>query len=308
MVNEKAAAEAIKAEVRKKYGEIASSGKETSCCGMEEPKEKTSCCGPEEPKEKSVCCSVEEPKTKASCCGGDEAKGGFSYSFIGEDYAKLPGYQPEADLGLGCGLPTELAGIKAGDHVLDLGSGAGNDAFVARRIVGDQGKVTGVDMTPQMIEKARANNQKLGFANVSFKLGEIEDLPLAENTVDVVISNCVLNLVPDKEKAFGEIYRVLKPGGHFNVSDIVLGAELPEKLRSEAELYVGCVAGAVLRSEYLGLIQKAGFKNVKVQKERRVEVPREILLKYISEPELKDLEAKGAGIFSVTVWGEKPKV
>jgi SAM-dependent methyltransferase len=166
--------------------------------------------------------------------------------------------------------------------------------------------VTGVDMTPQMVEKAKTNAQKLGYDNVEFKLGEIESLPLSENTVDVVISNCVLNLVPDKAKAFKEIFRVLKPGGHFNVSDIVLGAELPEKLREQAELYVGCVSGAVLKSEYLGLIQQAGFKDVKVQKERAVEVPREVLLKYISENELRDLEARGAGIFSVTVWGEKP--
>lgn len=274
--------EKIKSAVRERYGKIAESSNPTSCCGME------------------------ESKTASSCCGGGESKGGFSYSFIGEDYAKLPGYQPEADLGLGCGLPTELAGIKEGDHVLDLGSGAGNDAFVARRIVGDRGRVTGVDMTPQMIEKAKVNSQKLGYSNVDFKFGEIESLPVADNSVDVVISNCVLNLVPDKTKAFGEIFRVLKPGAHFNVSDIVLGAELPPQLRSQAELYVGCVSGAVLRSEYLEMIQKAGFKDIRVQKERWVEVPREILLKYVSDNELRDLESKGAGIFSVTVWGGKP--
>ena len=275
-------AEEIKTAVRERYGKIAESAQTTSCCGME------------------------ESKTASSCCGGSESKGGFSYSFIGEDYVKLPGYQPEADLGLGCGLPTELAVIKEGDHVLDLGSGAGNDAFVARRIVGDKGRVTGVDMTPQMIEKAKTNSQKLGYTNVDFILGEIESLPVADKAVDVVISNCVLNLVPDKAKAFGEIFRVLKPGGHFNVSDIVLGAELPPQLRAQAELYVGCVSGAVLRSEYLNMIQQAGFKDVRVQKERRVEVPREILLKYISENELRELEQKGAGIFSVTVWGAKP--
>jgi SAM-dependent methyltransferase len=282
MENKPADTEKIKSAVRERYGKIAESAQPTSCCGME------------------------ESKSSSSCCGGGEAKGGFSYSFIGEEYQKLPGYQPEADLGLGCGLPTELAVIKGGDHVLDLGSGAGNDAFVARRIVGEKGRVIGVDMTPQMVEKAKANAQKLGYANVEFKLGEIEALPLVDNSVDVVISNCVLNLVPDKAQAFREIFRVLKPGGHFNVSDIVLGADLPEKLREQAELYVGCVSGAVLKSEYLGLIQQAGFKDVKVQKERAVEVPREILLKYISENELRDLEARGAGIFSVTVWGEKP--
>jgi SAM-dependent methyltransferase len=277
-----AESEKIKIAVRERYGKIAELAEPTSCCGME------------------------ETKTASSCCAGGEDKGGFSYSFIGEDYQKLPGYQPEADLGLGCGLPTELAGIKEGDHVLDLGSGAGNDAFVARRIVGDKGRVTGVDMTPQMIEKARANNRKLGYANVEFLPGEIESLPVAANTIDVVISNCVLNLVPDKAKAFEEIFRVLKPGGHFNVSDIVLGAELPSKLREQAELYVGCVSGAVLRNEYLAFIQQAGFKDVKIQKERGVDVPRDILLKFISEKELRDLAAKGAGIFSVTVWGAKP--
>ncbi len=274
--------EKIKSAVRERYAQIAEADQPTSCCGME------------------------ESGKGSSCCGGGEAKGGFSYSFIGEDYAKLPGYQPEADLGLGCGLPTELAGIKEGDHVLDLGSGAGNDAFVARRIVGDKGRVTGVDMTPAMVDKAKANNQKLGYSNVGFVLGEIEALPMAENAVDVVISNCVLNLVPDKAKAFQEIFRVLKPGGHFNVSDIVLGAELPPALREQAELYVGCVSGAVLKGEYLGLIQQAGFKDIKIQKERAVEVPREILLKYVTETELRDLEAKGVGIFSVTVWGAKP--
>ncbi len=274
--------EKIKTAVRERYAKIAESSQPTSCCGME------------------------ESKTASTCCGGGEAKGGFSYSFIGEDYQKLPGYQPEADLGLGCGLPTELAQMKEGDHVLDLGSGAGNDAFVARRIVGDKGRVTGVDMTSQMIEKAKANSQKLGYSNVGFVLGEIESIPLPENNVDVVISNCVLNLVPDKARAFKEIFRVLKQGGHFNVSDIVLDGELPEKLRGEVELYVGCVSGAIQKADYLDLIQKAGFKNVKIQKERRVEVPKEVLLKYITQAELREMEAWGSGINSVTVWGEKP--
>ncbi len=282
MENHPAESEKIKSAVRERYGKIAESAQPTSCCGME------------------------ESQTPSSCCGGGEEKGGFSYSFIGEDYQKLPGYQPEADLGLGCGLPTELAVIQEGDHVLDLGSGAGNDAFVARRIVGEKGRVTGVDMTPQMIEKAKANSQKLGYANVDFLLGEIEKLPLADGTVDVVISNCVLNLVPDKAQAFKEIFRVLKPGGHFNVSDIVLDRELPEKLRREAELYVGCVSGASRRSEYLELIQSAGFKDVRVQKDRRVDVPQEILKKYLSQAELREMEAWGLGIASITVWGVKP--
>ena len=242
----------------------------------------------------------------SSCCGTGEAKGGFSYSFIGEDYAQLPGYQPQADLGLGCGVPTELAQIREGDTVLDLGSGAGNDAFVARRIVGEKGRVIGVDMTPEMIARAKANNENLGYSNVDFLMGDIETLPLADGTADVVISNCVLNLVPDKRKAFREIYRALKPGGHFNVSDIVLKGDLPEKLRSEAELYVGCVAGAVKREEYLGFVSQAGFTNVKVQKDRKVEIPRPVLLKYLTETEVAVLESSGTGIYSITLWGEKP--
>lgn len=283
MEKEKPAAETIKSAVREKYGQIAKAKEQTSCCGMEN-----------------------ETQTKSSCCGGSNHKPGFSYSFIGEDYAQLPGYLADADLGLGCGLPTQLAQIKEGNTVVDLGSGAGNDAFVARRAVGEKGRVIGVDMTPEMIEKARANNRKLGFTNVEFRLGEIEALPVEAITADVVVSNCVLNLVPDKRKAFQEIHRILKPGGHFNVSDIVLNGDLPEKLRSEAELYVGCVAGAVKRDEYLGFIRQAGFTGVKVQKERRVEVPREVLLKYLSEPEIAQMEQKGLGIYSVTVWGEKP--
>lgn len=275
--------EGVKKIVREKYGQIIKNPERTSCCGMENPKQ-----------------------SKSSCCGGGEEKGGFSYSFIGEVYQKLPGYQPGADLGLGCGLPTELAQIKEGDTVIDLGSGAGNDVFVARRVVGEKGKVIGVDMTPEMVEKARANNRKLGFQNVSFVLGEIEALPVPDNTADIVVSNCVLNLVPDKQKAFQEIYRTLKHGGHFNVSDIVLNGDLPEKLRAEAELYVGCVAGAIQREQYLGFIRQAGFKNIKIQKEREVKIPEEVLLKFLTEQELKTLEKPGIGIYSVTVWGEKP--
>lgn len=309
MRKEKAAAEKIKSTVREKYGQIATAPQKTSCCGMESGKTATSsCCGAEEFHDtETSCCGTEEAQEpKTSCCGGKKNQG-FSYSFIGEDYAQLPGYNPDADLGLGCGLPTELALIREGDTVVDLGSGAGNDVFVARRAVGEKGRVIGVDMTPEMVEKAKANNRKLGFKNVEFIPGEIEALPVADNTADVAISNCVLNLVPDKQKAFREIFRVLKPGGHFNVSDIVLDGELPEKLRSEAELYVGCVAGAVQRGDYLKFIQQAGFADVKIQKERKVEVPREVLLKYLKEAEIRELEQKGVGIASVTVWGKKPK-
>jgi SAM-dependent methyltransferase len=209
---EKPAAEDLKAVVREKYGEIARSGGAVSCCGLE-----TS--GP----------------GKSSCCGGD-SKPGFSYSFMGEDYQKLPGYMPDADLGLGCGLPTEFAGLKEGETVLDLGSGAGNDAFVARRCVGEKGRVLGVDMTAEMVSKARENNRKVGYANVEFRLGEIERLPVEKDEVDVVVSNCVLNLVPDKKAAFAEMFRVLRPGGRFCISDIVTRGELPKGAMDAASL------------------------------------------------------------------------
>jgi SAM-dependent methyltransferase len=276
--------EKLKAEVRRKYGEIAKEPNASSCCGMSSTRE------------------------SSRCCGGNGSTSALDYSFVGEDYRKLPGYQAEADLGLGCGLPTELALIREGDTVLDLGSGAGNDAFVARRAVGEKGRVIGLDMTAEMVERAKANNQKLGFKNVEFILGEIESMPISEALADVVVSNCVLNLVPNKTKAFAEIFRILKPGGHFNVSDIVLMGELPEKIRTQAVLYVGCVSGAIQKKDYLDGLSKAGFIHVKVQKERRVEVPREVLLQHLAAEELAAWEASGTGIFSVTVWGEKPMV
>ena len=169
---------------------------------------------------------------------------------IGDAYRSVEGYVAEADLGLGCGVPTEHAGIRPGDTVLDLGAGAGVDAFVARRLVGEEGKVYGVDMTPDMVAKARANAEKLGYRNVEFRLGEIERLPFERDMIDVVISNCVLNLVPEKARAFAEIHRVLRPGAHFCVSDIVASAPLPEGMRNAAALYVGCVAGAEPEADY----------------------------------------------------------
>ena len=175
-------------------------------------------------------------------CRGDRKP---DYSVLSLDYTVKEGYVEEADLKLGCGIPTDHAGIREGDRVLDLGSGAGNDVFVARRIVGESGSVTGMDFTDEMLEKARGNNEKMAYSNVEFVKGDIEDIPLPENSYDVVISNCVLNLVPDKQKAFAEIMRVLKPGGHFCVSDIVLKGELPDDMREAASLYAGCVSGAL---------------------------------------------------------------
>jgi arsenite methyltransferase len=244
-------------------------------------------------------------QNEASCCGVTGC-GTVDYAIFADNYTELEGYNPDADLGLGCGVPTEFAQIKKGDVVLDLGSGAGNDCFVARAIVGETGKVIGVDMTEAMIAKARDNAEKLNFNNVEFRQGEIEDLPLAANRVDVVISNCVLNLVPSKQKAFAETYRVLKPGGHFSISDVVLAGDLPAGLVNEAEMYAGCVSGAIQKEEYLDIIRKAGFENVVVQKEKAIQLPDEILKDYLSEGGIKQFRESNTGIFSITVYGDKP--
>jgi ubiquinone/menaquinone biosynthesis C-methylase UbiE len=226
---------------------------------------------------------------------------------MADDYQNLEGYNPEADLGLGCGLPTRFAKIKKGDVVIDLGSGAGNDCFVARAETGETGKVIGVDMTEAMINRARINAEKLNYHNVEFRLGEIESLPVTSNVADVVVSNCVLNLVPDKNKAFREIYRVLKPGGHFSVSDIVLTGEFPEKIMQAAEMYAGCVAGAMNKEEYLSIIEASGFENSIIQKEKIITVPDDILANYLMADEINLYKESGAGIFSITVFGEKKK-
>ena len=241
---------------------------------------------------------------EASCCGTGSCTG-VDYTVFAEDYSKLKGYNPDADLGLGCGLPTEFALIKEGDTVIDLGSGAGNDAFVARAITGEKGKVIGVDFTEEMINKSRENAEKLGFNNVEFRFGDIEKMPVTANVADVIISNCVLNLVPDKVKAFKEIFRVLKPGGHFSVSDIVATGELPGVIKSGAELYAGCVSGAIKQNEYLKIIDDTGFVNLKVQKERVINIPDEIYLKFISAEELKKFKASGVKLVSINVYADK---
>ena len=225
---------------------------------------------------------------------------------MNDEYTHLEGYVADADLSLGCGLPTEFAGIKKGDTVIDLGSGAGNDVFVVRAIVGEQGKVIGVDMTKEMIEKAEQNNSKLGYTNVEFRFGDIEDLPLADNLADVVVSNCVLNLVPDKQKAFSEIYRTLKPGAHFCVSDIVVKGELPPELKKSAEMYAGCVAGAIQQEDYLAIIKEAGFINTEIKKTKVIELPDDVLLQYQDKDQLQSYKSSGVGIFSITVVAEKP--
>ena len=242
---------------------------------------------------------------QSSCCGA----GGSStevYNIMTDDYSELNGYNQEADLGLGCGLPTQFAQIQAGDTVIDLGSGAGNDCFVARHETGESGKVIGIDFTEAMIQKARANAEKLGYNNVEFRQGDIEDMPVSDNIADVVVSNCVLNLVPDKQQVIGEIFRVLKPGGHFSISDIVLVGDLPQALQEDAEMYAGCVAGAIQKQDYLGFIEQAGFTNISLQKEKAIVIPDDILLKYLSQEEIQSFKQGETGIYSITVFAEKP--
>ncbi|MGE0088914.1 MAG: arsenite methyltransferase [Bacteroidales bacterium] len=244
-------------------------------------------------------------QNSASCCGSSGCCGDSEISMIGDEYKNIKGHNPDADLGLGCGLPTEFAGIKAGNSVLDLGSGAGNDCFVARAIVGETGKVTGIDFTEAMLDKAKENTTKLGYTNIDFIKGDIEEMPLADNTYDVVISNCVLNLVPDKQKAFKEIYRVLKPGGHFCVSDVVISGELPEKMKQDAMMYAGCVSGAIQKDEYLKIIQENGFIETTLHKEKEIEIPNNILLNYITLDELRQFKKEKTGIYSITVTATK---
>lgn len=239
------------------------------------------------------------------CCGPSACCGELEFSMIGDEYTGVAGYNPDADLGLGCGLPTEFAGINPGDSVLDLGSGAGNDCFVARTLVGETGKVTGLDFTEEMVRKAQQNLAKTGFNNIEFIQGDIEEMPLPDSTFDVVISNCVLNLVPDKQKAFSEIFRVLKPGGHFCISDVVTSGTLPEGLKEVAEMYAGCVSGATEKQEYLKIIEKQGFAQIETQKEKPIIIPEKVLANYLNKDELNQFKNSGAGIFSITVTAKK---
>lgn len=240
----------------------------------------------------------------SSCCGAT-ATSNKVYNIMMDDYSDTKGYAANADLGLGCGLPTQFARIKEKDTVIDLGSGAGNDCFVARHETGPEGKVIGIDFTPIMIQKAQTNAEKLGFNNVEFREGDIDAMPVNDNTANVLVSNCVLNLVPNKQKVISEIIRVLKPGGHFSISDIVLVGDLPSALKNDAEMYAGCVAGAIQKAEYLKLIADQGFQNIQIQKEKPINIPDDILSKYLSEEEVKAFNQKATGIFSITVYAEK---
>lgn len=264
--------ESLKELVRSRYTEIAGQNKSVN---------DASCCG-------SGCCTIEV------------------YNIISDDYTALEGYNPDADLGLGCGLPTEFACIKPGDTVVDLGSGAGNDCFIARAQTGGSGKVIGIDFTPAMIAKARVNAEKLGYNNVEFRQGDIEQMPIGADVADVVVSNCVLNLVPDKAAVLREIFRVLKPGGHFSISDIVLEGTLPAAIRQAAEMYAGCVSGAIGKSAYLTAIHACGFESVTVQKEKVIYIPDDILRTYLSADEIASFRSGTVGIHSITVFARKP--
>jgi len=240
----------------------------------------------------------------ASCCGAGPVSGKV-YSIMADDYSSLGGYANDADLGLGCGLPTEFAKIQEGDTGIDLGSGAGNDAFIARHETGVSGKVIGIDFTPAMIEKARINADKLGYNNVEFRQGDIEHMPVADDTADVIVSNCVLNLVPNKEAVIKEVFRVLKPGGHFSISDIVLLGELPEAFQKDAEMYAGCVSGDMQREEYLQELKNAGFQNITDKKKKAIILPDDILQAYLNEEEIAACAKREHDIFSITVYAEK---
>ena len=249
--------------------------------------------------------ALQDQDTNASSCCGSGGCSTDVYNIMSDEYGHLDGYSPDADLKLGCGLPTEFAKIKQGNTVVDLGSGAGNDCFVARHVTGEAGKVIGIDFTEAMIDKARNNAEKLGYNNVEFRLGDIEKIPVTANVADVVVSNCVMNLVPDKPKAFNEVYRILKSGGHFSISDIVLTGELPDKIKNAAEMYAGCVASAIQKEDYLQIIQDAGFKNITLQKEKPIIVPNDILKNYLTSEEIETYTAAKTNIYSITVYAEK---
>ena len=249
--------------------------------------------------------ALQDQETNASSCCGSGGCTTEVYSVMSDEYDHLQGYSAEADLKLGCGLPTEFAKIQPGNTVVDLGSGAGNDCFVARHETGEMGKVIGIDFTPEMIDKARLNADKLNYNNVEFRLADIENIPTMSNIADVVVSNCVMNLVPNKPKAFSEVHRILKLGGHFSISDIVLTGDLPEKIKNAAEMYAGCVASAIQKEDYLDIIKNSGFKNITLQKEKPIIIPNDILKNYLNEEEIETYNSNKNIIFSITVYAEK---
>lgn len=273
--------EKIKKLVKEKYGGIAR--KDSSCCLPENP-----------------------------CCGDTVQTGKISQK-IGYSPQELEAVPAEANLGLGCGNPTAIASLRKGETVLDLGSGAGFDCFLAANRVGSTGKVIGVDMTPEMLDKARDNAQKAGYTNIEFRLGEIESLPVEEDSIDVVISNCVINLSPDKPKVFREAFRVLRPGGRMIVSDLVLLKDLPESIQGLAEAYTGCVADALLKEDYLRAIEEAGFQDVRVTNENRYAISdfagEDTLKVWIqkSGATLEELKQAEDSVLSISVTAQKSR-
>ncbi len=268
----------VKKAVREGYGRIATKG--------------SSCCTP-----------------LTSCCGGAAQDLGKKIGYGDDELASVP---EGANLGLGCGNPVALASLRSGEIVLDLGSGAGFDCFLASKKVGEKGKVIGVDMTPEMLEKARGNARKGNYTNVEFRLGEIENLPVADNSVNAIISNCVINLAPDKNRVFMEAFRVLRPGGRLMVSDLVLLKELPEVLKNSVESYIGCLSGAIMKEEYLKAIRGAGFKDVGIIDETKY--PLELM---VNDPTAKaiienfkipknELKSVAESVVSIKVKGIKP--
>jgi arsenite methyltransferase len=290
--------EEITREVRKRYAGVAKPA--NTCCGSGETKPEKNCCGSSDTRQASV------------CCGSTSAQDAKNMSKnIGYSEAEMNSVPEGANLGLGCGNPTALAAIKEGDVVLDLGSGAGFDCFLAAQKTGKTGRVIGVDMTPEMLDKARENLRKGQYTNVEFRLGEIENLPVADNSVDIIISNCVINLSVDKPRVFKEAWRVLKTGGRIMVSDIVLLGELPAEIRSSIEAYVSCVAGASTKTDYLAAIKGAGFQAVKTVNETvfpigaLLEDPNIQSLINKSGMSMAELEKVAANVVSIKVAGTK---
>jgi arsenite methyltransferase len=256
-------------------------------------------------KEHSSCCAA-----TTSCCR-DESQVSATSKGIGYTDEEIESVPEGSNMGLGCGNPTALASLKKGETVLDLGAGGGFDCFLAAEKVGDNGRVIGVDMTPEMIEKARENAEQENFNNVEFRLGEIENLPVVDSSADIIISNCVINLSPDKKRVFEEAFRVLKPGGRILISDIVLTKELPSSIKKSIAAHIGCLAGAMLKDRYLDVIKKAGFKDVRIMRENIMP------LKYtdndptakaiIEDPNVTPEEIRSFenAILSVSIYGKK---
>jgi len=286
--NKEAENNRIKEMVKQRYSDLALNSNElksSSCCGTNH---------------------FESPNIGNSCCGTNPAIPSKKvFTIMNEDYSKIKGYEQDADLGLGCGLPIQYAGIKEGDTVLDLGSGAGNDCFIAREEVGETGRIIGIDFSHAMIEKARKNTTKRGFKNIDFIEGDIENIPMPESSVDVVVSNCVLNLLPQKNKIFKEICRVLRPEAHFCISDVVLNGVFPKEFTDNASMYAGCIAGAIQLEDYLEEIKNAGFKDIEVKRTKTIIIPDDVLYEHLDEITIQKYKKGNVGILSITVTGIK---